>query len=363
MAKNYYDMLGVQKNASPDEIKRAFRKLAHQHHPDKPGGDENKFKEINEAYQVLSNPEKKQQYDQFGTTFEQAQSHGGFGGFDGFRDFSGFANGFNINMDDLGDMFSGFSDVFGFGGGARTKSRARKGQDIAIDLELEFKEAIFGAEKIINLQKHVACGRCQGKGGEPNSKITTCPTCRGAGQVRTARQTILGTIATTSVCPQCGGEGKRYEKICGQCGGNGIVRDKKQIKINIPAGINDNETIRLSGEGEAGVKGGRAGDLFVTARVKDSPDFERQGYDIYTLVPISFTQAALGAKIEVKTLEGAVKLKIPEGTQTGKVFRLRGQGVPHLKQMGRGDHLVEVIVRTPERLSRGQRKLLEELGE
>ena len=358
MSKDYYNILNVQKTASPDEIKKGFRKLAHEYHPDKKGGDEKKFKEINEAYQVLSNPEKKQQYDQFGTTFEQAQSQGqgGFGG------FNGQAGGFNINMEDLGDMFGGFSDIFGFGGGGtRAKSRARRGQDIGIDLMLDFKEAVFGVEKTIDLHKTITCEHCTGTGGEPNSKVTTCSICKGSGQVQTARQTILGTIATRGVCPQCQGEGKKYEKICKKCAGNGIVKAKNQLKIQIPAGINNNETIRMSSEGEAGVKGGRTGDLFVTVHVKASSDFERQGDDIYTKIPISFTQSSLGAKIEVKTLKGVVKLKIPEGTQTGKVFRLRSEGVPHLKHMGRGDHLVEIVVRTPENLSRKQKKLLEEL--
>lgn len=358
MAKDYYKILGVSRDASQEEIKRAFRELAHKYHPDKNGGNAEKFKEINEAYQVLGNPEKRQQYDQFGTTFEQAQAQGGFSGFEGFRDFSGFANGFDFDFGDLGDMF-GFGDIFG---GGRKKTRSTRGRDIEMEMEIDFREAVFGAEKILELYKPSVCKNCGGSGADPSSKIITCHTCGGSGRIQQVQRTFFGSFQTVTTCHACNGEGKKAEQECRECRGSGVVRASKKIKIKIPAGIDNGETIKLSGEGEAGKRGGKPGDLFVTFRVRPEREFKRQGNDILSKVGISFSQAALGDKIEVNTLDGVVKLNIPAGTQSGQIFRLRGKGVPYLHGSGRGDHLVEVAVVTPTRLTRRQRELLEELA-
>lgn len=371
MAKDYYDILGVSKNASQDEVKRAFRKMAHQYHPDKAGGNEAKFKEINEAYQVLSNQQKRQQYDQYGQTFEQAQRQGGFGGFS-WEDFARqaggpFGSGYrteNVEFDfgDLGDIFG---DLFGFGGRTRARraQERRRGQDIEVSMEIEFREAVFGTEKIIDLFKNMTCPHCSGSGAEPGSKIITCATCGGSGQVEQVQHTILGQFRTVGVCPECRGEGKKASERCSQCRGQGRVRDTEKIKVKIPAGIDNGETIRLVAEGEAGQKGGAAGDLFITLRVKPDLEFKRDGYDIRTEAEISFSQAALGTKIEVNTIDGFVKLKIPSGTQSGKVFILKGKGVSRLRGSGRGDQYVTVNVSTPTRLSRRQKQLFEELAE
>lgn len=356
MAKDYYSVLGVSKGASQDEIKKAFRELAHKYHPDKQGGSAEKFKEINEAYQVLSNPEKRQQYDQFGTTFEQAQNQGGFSGFDGFRDFSGFANGFD--MGDLGDMF-GFGDIFG---GGRKKTRVSRGRDIEVEMQIDFREAIFGAEKVLDLYKPSTCKNCGGSGADPKSKIIKCARCGGSGRTQTVQRTFFGSFQAVTTCDQCGGEGKKAEKDCPECRGTGVVQESKKLKIKIPAGIDDNQSIKISGEGEAATRGGKSGDLFITFRVKPDHELRRKGNEILSKVNISFSEAALGDKVEIETLDGKIKLTVPEGTQSGQIFKLKGKGVPYLNRGGRGDHLVEVAVVTPTRLTRRQKELLEELG-
>ena len=372
MSKDYYNILGINKNASQDEIKKEFRKKAHQCHPDKKGGNEAKFKEINEAYQVLGNAKKRAQYDQFGSAFEHAQAAGGgFSGFDGFRDFSGFANGFsaqggsasgwNINMDDLGDIFSGVGDIFGFGAGEKG-ARAMRGSDMQVLLTIEFNEAVFGAEKEISLRKTVKCDRCKGNAAEPGSKIETCKVCGGSGRVIRVQRTILGSIQVQTTCENCAGEGKIYTKKCTKCGGTGIAQELVKLNIKIPAGIDNGEIIRLSGQGAAGEKGAPAGDLYLKIRVNIDPRFKREDYDILSVAEINFTQAAMGDKIDIITVDGPVKLKIPEGAQSGRVFRLRGKGVQYLHGKGRGDQLVEVIVKTPTGLSRKQKKMLEELN-
>jgi len=356
MAKDYYKILGVSKSATAEEIKKAFRELAHKYHPDKNGGNADQFKEINEAYQVLGNPEKRQQYDQFGTTFESAQGQGGFSGFDGFRDFSGFANGFD--MGDLGEMF-GFGDIFG---GGRKKGRTSRGRDIEVEMRIDFREAIFGAEKILEMYKPSICKNCGGSGADPKSKVVSCANCGGAGRVQAVQRTFLGNIQTVVTCDKCNGAGKIPEKECSVCHGKGVGRDNQKLKIKIPAGIDDGETIKLSGEGEAAEHGGKSGDLFVTMRVMQDREFKRKKDDILSRVNINFREAALGDKIEVETLEGKIKLTIPSGTQSGQIFRLKGKGVPHLNSYGRGDQLVEVIVVTPTNLNKRQKELLEELG-
>jgi len=363
MGKDYYNILGVNKNSSADEIKKAFREKAHKFHPDKQGGDEAKFKELNEAYQVLGDQNKRSQYDQYGQTFEQARGQGGFSGFDGFRDFSGATNGFNINMDDLGDIFGGLGDVFGFGGGQSSRSRSqRRGRDIQVLLTIDFSEAVFGAEKEIGLKKTVKCSKCQGDGKEPGTEVVACKTCGGKGRVIRVQRTILGNMQVQATCEDCGGEGKIFKEKCSACRGAGLVQQIVNLKIKIPAGIDNNETIRLSGQGEAASKGAQAGDLYLKIRVNPDRRFERDGFNIKTRAEINFSQAALGDKIEVSTVDGPIELKIPDGTQSGKVFILRGKGVPYLNGRGRGNHLVEVIVKTPTGLNRKQKELLKEAG-
>lgn len=361
MGKDYYKTLGVDKGASQDEIKKAFRQKAHQCHPDKTGGDEAKFKEINEAYQVLGDQKKRAQYDQFGSAFEHGQAGGGFQGFDGFRDFSGAANGFNINMDDLGEMFGGFGDIFGFGGGGGRGRRAHRGRDIQMILEIDFLDAVFGADKEVSLKKTVKCDHCSGNGAEPGSKIETCKTCNGTGRVIRVQRTILGNMQVQSTCEACNGEGKTYNQRCTKCHGAGARQENVSLKIKIPAGIDNGESIRLSGQGEAGEKGAASGDLYLQIRVRPDKRFVRDGYDIKSKAEINFTQAALGDKIEVETVEGVVKLSVPDGTQSGTIFKLKGKGVQKLQSYGRGDHLVEVVVKTPTRLDRRQKELLREL--
>jgi molecular chaperone DnaJ len=364
MSKDYYNILGVDKNASQDEIKAAFRKKAHEHHPDK-GGDAEKFKELNEAHQVLGNPEKRQQYDRFGSAYQngQAGGPGGFGG--GFGGgFSGFQNGGGVDFEDLGDMFGGFGDIFGFGGGSsRGASRKNaRGRDLEMKVSLDFLEAAFGLEKEINFSKNVTCSRCHGDGVEPGAKVETCSNCQGTGHINRVQRTILGNIQTQSVFPHCSGEGKIYLQKCTKCGGDGVYRDQVSFKVRIPAGINDGESIRLSGQGEAGQKGAPAGDLYLRVSVKNHKKFLREGYDIRTEEKISVTQAILGDKIDIDTIHGPVKLKIPEGTQSGTIFKIKEKGVTRLNNRGIGDQFVRIIVEIPKSLNKKQKQLLEELG-
>lgn len=355
MAKDYYKLLGVDKGASQEDIKKAFRKLAHQYHPDKASGDEAKFKEINEAYQVLGDDKKRAQYDRFGSAGPQ-------GGFQGFEGFGGFGqDGFNINMDDLGDMFGGLGDIFGFGNGGG-RSRKKQGRDVQISLTITFLEAAFGVEKDIKLNKTVTCDHCKGEGAEPGSDIKTCDTCHGTGRVIRVQRTMLGAIQTQATCPDCGGEGKTYAKKCKKCGGNGVVKEIVNLKIKIPAGIDNGQSIRLHGQGEAGEHQAPAGDLYVNVRVEPHKDFRREGFNVLTDVSVNMTMAALGGKIEVPTIDGTVTLKIPEGTQSGKQFVLRDHGIMKLGGRGRGDQIVTVVVKTPTNLSRAQRKALEDLN-
>jgi len=353
--KDYYELLGVSKGANEDEIKKAFRKLAHQYHPDKQGGDEKKFKEINEAYQVLSDTEKRRMYDQVGhSAYKQGASGAGpsWGG-------AGFGNGVEFDMGDLGDVFG---DFFGFGGGKRQGgSRQKRGKDIAMDMTLDFKEAVFGTEKEVKLYKTSTCNKCHGNGAEPGTKISQCGTCKGTGQVTSVQRTFLGNIQTATTCPQCHGSGSHIEKKCSECGGQGITKKEEKLSVKIPAGINDNETIRLTGQGEAGVHGAPAGDLYITMRVRQDKRFAREGDDLLITIPILFTQATLGDTVSLETLDGKTELRIPPGTQSGTVLRMQGMGVPHLRKSGRGSILVALDIQTPKNLSRKQRELLEQL--
>jgi len=368
MGKDYYNILGVAKSASKDEIKKAFREKAHLFHPDKPGGDEKKFKEINEAYQVLGNDEKRSQYDQYGATFDQ---QGGFGGGMGWEDFmraarqgGGTYSNVNYDMGDLGDILGElFGGGFGFGGTTRRRKTTTRGRDIEVDLHLAFLEAVFGAEKTIELYKLATCDHCQGNGAEPGTKISVCQTCQGQGNVRTVQRTILGNIQTVRDCPECGGEGKKPEKACTQCAGSGRLKQKVDLPVKIPAGIDNGLSLKMAGAGEAGIKGAKAGDLYIHVHVKLDPYFKRENNDILTVIEIPFSTASLGGKILIKTIDGEVDLKIPAGTQSGKVFILRGKGVPHFQHYGKGDQLVTINVKTPEHLNKKQKELLEELRE
>lgn len=370
--KDYYNILGVSKGASDDEIKKAYRKMAHQHHPDKKGGDEARFKEVNEAYQVLSDKSKRSQYDQFGQTFDQGGrggaggyggAQGGFGGFDfsGFQGFGGQKGGQDFEFDFGG---GGFEDIFSdiFGGGGRRGSRAKKGRDIQVDVEITFEEMVRGAERTVRLRKTIVCDVCDGTGGEPGAKEETCSTCHGAGQVQQRVQSFFGTIAQAVICPTCQGKGKAFSQKCHKCGGDGKVKGEAEIPIDIPAGIQDGQSLSLSGQGEAGAQGGRSGDLIVAVHVIPHKKFKRKGDDILSDENISFAQASLGAKINVETIDGLVVMKVPEGTQSGEIFRIKEKGVPFLQRHGRGHHLVKIIVSVPKRLSHEQKRLIEELG-
>lgn len=364
MGKDYYKILGVERNASAEDIKRAFRILAHKYHPDKAGGDEAKFKEINEAYQVLGNEQKRKQYDQFGSTFEQ---QGGFGNGVSWDDFMRQARSgdfqrmnFDFGNVDLGDIFS---DLFGFGDN-RKKSRSRtRGADLQIDLKISLREAFTGIKKTLEFEKNVKCSSCHGNGAEPGTRIMTCKTCGGSGVVTQVQNTFIGTFQTQVVCPDCRGEGKFAEVKCKKCSGRGVRREKVSVDIEIPAGIEDGQSLQLVGYGEAGENGGQNGDLYVLVKIKNDSGFKRDGADLYSKVKIKYSQAVLGDKIEVETIDGFVRLTIPEGTQPGDVFKLRGKGMPKTRGFGRGDHYVEVTLDVPKHLNKEQKRLIKELSE
>lgn len=360
---DYYEVLGISKNATQDEIKKAFHRLAHKHHPDK-GGDEKKFKEINEAYQVLSDAQKRQQYDQFGKGFEQMGGAGQnwdfnwswqknpFGGAQGEQDF---------DFEDLGDVFE---NLFSFGGGARRASKkdVRKGKDIQVDIEISLEETLKIIYRKITLEKYNLCQRCHGNGAEPGTKINECVMCRGQGQVQQVKRTILGSYTTFAVCPECKGEGTRPEKACNVCKGEGRARGQETIDVAVPAGIDDNQSIEITGKGDAGKKGGKTGNLYVRVFIKKHPVFERKGDDLYISQQINYSQAILGDEIEIPTLEGtSILLKVPQGTESGKVLRISGKGIPHFGGYGRGNMYVELIIKTPKKISKKQKELLHEL--
>jgi molecular chaperone DnaJ len=361
VSKDYYKILGVDKNASTDEIKKAFKKLAMQHHPDRQGGNEAKFKEINEAYQVLGDAEKRKRFDQFGSDFEQ---QGGFGGGMGWEDFMRSARGqgggaqFDFGGVDLGDIFG---DLFGGGSRRGGGQRQSRGRDIQVDVELDFKEAAFGVEREVSLRKQSKCDVCNGSGGEPGTKMENCHQCKGQGQVVQVQRTFLGAMQTVATCPTCNGRGQTHSKKCKHCGGDGVMAKNTSVKVKIPAGIDNGQSIRLSGHGEAAPHGGQSGDLYVMAHVRPSKVWHREEFDVYTDAEISFSQAVLGDNIEVETIDGVVKVVVPEGTESGQLIRLRGKGVPHLQGSSRGDHYVRVKIRVPKRVSKEARRLLENL--
>lgn len=356
--RDYYEVLGVSKDASADEIKKAFRKLAVKHHPDKEGGDESKFKEINEAYEVLKDSSKRQRYDQFGHAGVGGNGGGGGGGnpFEGFQGFGG--QGQNINFD-FGDL--GLGDIFGsfFGGGQQ--SQRSRGQDVAVNVTLGFDEAIFGTEKEISVTLDDICSHCKGNGAEPGYDLKTCDTCKGSGQVNRVMNTMFGQIQQATICPTCEGRGKVPEKVCSVCHGKGTERKHQAVKLKVPAGIDDGATIRLNGRGEA-TRGGEKGDLYVNVRVKPHKKFTREGDLILSNETITMVQAALGAEIEIDTVDGKLTMKVPAGTQSGTDFKLTGHGVPHLRGDGRGPQIVTVHVDTPTKLTKRQKELLQEFN-
>ncbi|HHX58888.1 MAG TPA: molecular chaperone DnaJ [Candidatus Moranbacteria bacterium] len=357
MAKNYYDILGVSRDASESEIKKAYRKLAHQYHPDKKGGDEDRFKEINEAYQVLSDSQKRAQYDQFGQTFGSGAggSGGGFEGFDGFD----FNRGFDFGGADSGMFGDIFSDFFT----ASRGSREPIGSDIAVDLEIDFLEMAKGTKKELDLYKKVICSDCQGTGAE-NQATDKCGKCDGKGRVTQATRTILGNFNQVITCPTCHGRGQIPKKKCAGCGGDGVRRDYQKVNIEIPAGIEDGQVIKLTGGGEAPKTGhGKSGDLYITIRVKRHKNFSRKGMDVLSDHEISFSQAALGDKVSVETIDGPVKIKIPAGIQAGEALKIKNRGIIRGGYFRRGDHLVNIKLKTPQNLSRAQKKLIESLKE
>lgn len=361
MAEDYYKILGVEKSASQDEVKKAFHKLAHKYHPDK-GGDEKKFKEINEAYQVLSDQTKRQQYDQFGRVFDgQGGDSSGYNWAWG-NPFSGQQADVEFDMGDLGDVMEQFFGG-GFGGSRRaTKKDSRKGKDIQVDIEISLEKTLKQFVEKVNLSKQVVCQRCQGIGAEPNTKVKECFSCRGTGQVQQVKKTIFGSFTTVATCPECKGEGTMPEKPCNVCKGEGRVKGHEEIGISIPAGIDSNQVIKLEGKGEAGRKSGKAGNLFVRVFIKQHPVFQRKGDDLFTQIEVGFPQAALSDEVELKILEGtSILLQIPAGIESGKILRVSGKGITHFNGYGRGNLYVEVKVRTPKKLSRKQKELLEEL--
>ncbi|QDP40656.1 molecular chaperone DnaJ [Radiobacillus deserti] len=346
--RDYYEVLGVSKDASKDEIKKAYRKLARKYHPDvnKEADAADKFKEAKEAYETLSSDQKRAQYDQYGHAGPQNQ---GFGGFGGAEDFGGFG--------DIFDMF------FGGGGRRRDPNAPRQGADLQYTMTLDFEEAIFGKDTDIEIPKEETCETCSGSGAKPGTKTKTCSHCHGTGQLNTEQNTPFGRVVNKRVCHHCQGSGKIIPEKCNTCGGTGNVKKRKKIHINIPAGIDEGQQIRVSGQGEPGANGGPPGDLYVVVRITPHEFYQREGDNIYCEMPITFAQAALGDELAIPTVHGKVKLKIPAGTQTGKVFRLKGKGVPNVRGYGQGDQHVKIRVVTPTNLTDKQKELLREFND
>lgn len=350
--RDYYEVLGVEKNAAEDQIKKAFRKLAAKYHPDvnHEADAEEKFKEINEAYEVLSDADKRARYDQYGFAGVDPNFNPGGNPFEGF----GGGNPF--------EGFGGFGDIFGdFFGGARSSrsgTRAARGENIVTQVEVSFEEAAFGTKREINVSRIETCDQCSGSGCAAGSQPETCPQCHGSGQVRTTQSFMGMTMQSTTVCPTCGGKGKLIRNPCSRCKGKGRIKRSHKLKVEIPAGIDNGQAFRVSGQGNAGANGGPSGDLMVTVRIRPHELFTREGSNVYCEMPISFAQAACGAEIEVPTLDGKVRYNVPEGTQTGTVFRLKGKGIPYVGYKNRGDQYVTVVVETPTKLTQQQKDLL-----
>ncbi len=356
--RDYYEVLGVSKTAADADIKKAYRKLAKENHPDLHPGDkaaEARFKEVNEAYEILSNSDKRSRYDQFGFAGvdpNYAAQNGGYGG--------GFDGGFDFG--DLGDIFGSFFGG-GFGGGSRTRNGPQRGESLRMGLTVTFEEAAFGCEKEVTLERVEQCETCKGAGAAPGTSPETCTNCGGSGTVQQRRQTPMGVFATTGPCPRCGGKGKIISNPCKACGGSGQTRKKKTVKVSIPAGIDDRQIISLRGQGNAGKNGGPAGDLQIVITVQPHQLFRRDGSDVYCDAPITFTQAVLGGEMEIPTIDGKVSYTLPEGTQTGSTFRLKGKGIPNVNGRGRGDQFVTVHIETPRGLNREQKEALRKFSE
>lgn len=358
--RDYYEVLGVSKTATQDELKKAYRKLARKYHPDlnKDNAEAaEKFKECNEAYSVLSDEQKRAQYDQFGHAAFENGGMGGGGGFGGAGGFGGFGGS---GMEDIFDMFFGGQ---GSRGGRSSKAGPQRGADLRFDLEISFEEAAFGLEKEINLYRDEVCDHCHGEGAEPGSKVETCPECNGSGYVRFTQNTMFGQMVNERPCSRCKGEGKIISEPCKECRGKGTVKRNKKLKVKIPAGVDNGSRLRVSNEGEAGAKGGPSGDLYVYLYVKPHKFFERDGTTVLCEVPINIVQATLGADIKVPTLDGQVTMKIPEGTQPGKVMRIKGKGIPSLRNSSRGDQLVRIKVVVPTKLSDKQKDALRKFAD
>lgn len=358
MSKDYYNTLGIKKDASKEEIKKAFHKLAHTYHPDKNGGDDKKFKEVNEAYQVLSDDKKRANYDQFGSAdmggFSNGGGQGGFGGFGGF-DFSG-ANGMEFDMGDLGDIFGDF-----FGGGMGRRTQTKKGRDLEVLIELSFEESVFGVNKKIFINRTSVCNECDGTGAKRGTKMDTCKNCNGQGKVKEIRKSILGSFQTVKTCEECGGSGKIPSEKCSVCKGVGIYKRNEEVEIQIPAGIENNQALKINGGGEA-VKGGKFGDLYVKIKVKNHNFYKREGINLFADISIKLTDAILGTEYKIKTLDGKdLEVKIPEGTNNGEMLRIRGKGVPY--SGGRGDIILSIKVEMPKKLSKKTKDLIQKLKE
>lgn len=361
MAEDYYQLLGVSRSANADDIKKAFRTKAHQFHPDKSTGDAEKFKQINEAYQVLSDTAKRQQYDQYGQTFDQARRQGGGPAGAGAGPFGGFgSSGFNgqVDMGDLGDMFG---DLFGFGSGRSSRQRATRGADIRAEMTIPFRLAAFGGEEAIQIRHQVTCSECSGSGAKSGSAPKQCATCGGRGQVQRVQQTFLGAVQSVGVCPTCEGEGTTISDPCPRCHGHGRIEKTEKIIVKIPAGIDSGQRIKLSGKGEAGRRGQPGGDLYLDISIAPDPHFSREGELVFSQTTIPLSTAALGGTVRVETLDGPVTLKIPAGTSSGKIFQIKGKGIAHLRGRGRGDQRVTVTVEIPKHLSGKAKKLFQEL--
>ena len=352
--RDYYEVLGVQKGASDDEIKKAYRKMAKKYHPDVNPGNaeaEAKFKEANEAYEILSDSQKRARYDQFGHAGTDPNGFGGGAGFGGFEDI------------DLSDIFGSF---FGGGFGGRSSSRRngpQRGSDISENVVLTFEEAAFGVKKQVKIYRIEDCDECHGVGAKNSSDRQTCPVCGGTGEVRTTQRSPFGQFVNVTTCNNCGGSGNIIKNPCDKCKGKGKIKRSRTIEVNIPAGINHGETVSLRGQGNAGLKGGPAGDLYVTVTLRRHPIFSRNGYEVYCEVPITFVQAALGAEIEIPTIDGMMKYDIPEGTQSGTAFRIKGKGIKSLRSGARGDQIINVIVEVPKNLNSEQKQALEKFGQ
>ena len=354
--RDCYEILGISKDATDDQIKKAYRSMAKKYHPDANPNDktaEEKFKEVNEAYSILSDPDKKARYDSYGYAGVDPTAAGFDGG------FGGFGGGF-----DMGDIFG---DIFGgmFGGGGRRSNpnAPSKGSDVSLRITISFEEAAFGCKKDISYTRIEGCSECGGSGAKKGTSATTCQRCGGRGRINVQQRTPFGVMQSTSDCPECGGKGRIIKEPCGECRGRGTVKKNKKLEVSIPAGIDNGQRVLLHGQGNAGSNGGPAGDLGITVMVREHSLFERDGVNIYLEMPVSFTDAALGAKIVIPTLEGSGELTIPEGTQSGSTFAVKGRGIPYVNGKGRGDLLVTVNVEVPKSLSKKQRRALEDFAE